>query len=229
MVRHFPHGTTHCYMWFCRVFSLCLSTSPPLWSPQASGPTTRSTSPVRIYPHSLPKWVLKFSSYALTLFLLKTSGTPGGRRGLSGVSWLRQVARSQQLRGIQLRPPNLPPPPHSSGNAANIPVLTALEKIMEAMASADISRLLSKRITVGSNSIFVHIYMDKASGRLHDAFLSKLLAAFFGSLPFLTQYLPTHLSRLLVCKTLLVKSTRVMITTIQLSIQLHGVTAVTQL
>lgn len=50
-------------------------------------------------------------------------------------------------------------------------------------SSADISRLLNKRITVGSNTIFVHTYMYKASGRLHDALLAKLSTAFFGALP----------------------------------------------
>lgn len=49
-------------------------------------------------------------------------------------------------------------PHHPSGTCASVPMLVGLEQIMEITASSDFSSLLNKRITVGSNTSFVHIY-----------------------------------------------------------------------
>lgn len=74
-------------------------------------------------------------------------------------------------------------PHQSAGSAATTPVLIALEKVMDVTAVFDISWLLNRRITVGSNSVSVHTYMDKASCLLHDSLLSKISNAFFCGLP----------------------------------------------
>lgn len=42
--------------------------------------------------------------------------------------------------------------------------------------------MLNKKINVESNSIFFHSYMDRASGQLHDAILSKLSNSFSAGL-----------------------------------------------
>lgn len=73
-------------------------------------------------------------------------------------------------------------PYQTPGTSATTLVLVALERIMDVTSAADLSRLLNWRIALASNSVFVHRYMDKASGRLHDALLSKTSNAFFGGL-----------------------------------------------
>lgn len=99
--------------------------------------------------------------------------------------------------------------PHQpSGTAASIPVLRALEKVFDVTSFADISSLLDNGITVVSNTIFCHTFMEKASWSLHDALSTNFLLRSSIAYPPKPLCPRTHASRLLVGKTLHDKLTR---------------------
>lgn len=62
-------------------------------------------------------------------------------------------------------------------------ILNALDRIFAVIDSAEILRMLNKKLNVGSNPIFSHSCIDRMSGRIDETILSKLSNSFFADLP----------------------------------------------
>lgn len=70
-----------------------------------------------------------------------------------------------------------------AGPLERVLVLTALEKVLTWTDAEDISIMLNKLVNTRNSSSFVHTYMDRARGRIHDNILSKFSNTFFSALP----------------------------------------------